>query len=145
VTRAGLKAAGMDLDFWRIAMRPGRPMAFGRLGTMMVLGLPGNPVSSFVCGLVFLQPLLAALQGLPPRDAAEPAILGADIPANDGRTAYLRARLEAREDGLARVYPLPGQDSSLLSVLAAADCLLVRPVGEPPQSAGSACRIIRLT
>lgn len=144
VTREGLKAAGMDLDFWRIAMRPGRPMAYGRLGSLRVLGLPGNPVSSYVCGLIFLRPLLAALQGLPAQDRSEPAVLGVDLPANDSRAAYLRARLEIRPDGLPHVHPLPDQDSSLVSVLVAADCLLVRPIRAPKAAAGTICRIIRL-
>ena len=145
ITRDGLKAAGMDLDFWRIAMRPGRPMVYGRLGSLRVLGLPGNPVSSYVCGLIFLQPLLAALQGLPPQDRLEPAVLGVDMPANDSRAAYLRARLETRPDGLPHVHPLTDQDSSLVSVLVAADCLLVRPIRAAKAAAGSVCRIIRLS
>ena len=97
VAKPGLAAAGMELDFWRIAMRPGKPLAFGRLGAMSVLGLPGNPVSSFVCCLIFLRPLIAALLGRAPDSGQEPALLGTDMPANGIRTSYLRAKLvEAR-------------------------------------------------
>ena len=144
VARPGLAAAGMELDFWRIAMRPGKPLAFGRLGDMAVLGLPGNPVSSFVCGLIFLRPLIAALLGQAPDDGREPALLGSDMPANGIRTSYLRAKLVEHEDRLPEAFVLPQQDSSLLSVLAEADCLLIRPANAEPSAAGTNCSIIRL-
>jgi molybdopterin molybdotransferase len=144
VARPGLAAAGMELDFWRIAMRPGKPLVFGRLGAMAVLGLPGNPVSSFVCGMVFLRPLIGALLGRPRDDGVTPAVLGADMPANGVRTTYLRAKLTEREDRLPEAVPLRQQDSSLLGVLAQADCLLIRPANAEPSVAGSICSIIRL-
>jgi molybdopterin molybdotransferase len=144
VARPGLAAAGMDLDFWRIAMRPGKPLVFGRLGAMAVLGLPGNPVSSFVCGMVFLRPLIGALLGRPRDDGIRPAVLGADMPANGVRTTYLRATLVEREDRLPEAVPLPQQDSSLIGVLVRADCLLIRPANAEPSAAGSNCSIIRL-
>ncbi len=144
ITRAGLADAGMKLSFWRIAMRPGKPLVFGGLGEMAVLGLPGNPVSSFVCGLVFLQPLIRALLGLGRDDGHEPAILAVELPANGARTTYLRARLVAKTSGLPEVEPLPEQDSSLLRVLAEADCLLVRPPWAELSSPGGLCNIIRL-
>jgi molybdopterin molybdotransferase len=144
VTKPGLAAAGMELNFWRIAMRPGKPLVFGRLGATSVLGLPGNPVSSFVCGLVFLRPLIGALLGLPRDDGHEPALLGTDVPANGERTTYLRAGLTESETGLPQVFPLPAQDSSLLGVLAQADCLLIRPAHCEPSEAGTVCSIIRL-
>ena len=93
--RPALARQGMSLDFWKIAMRPGKPLIHGALGDMRILGLPGNPVASFVCALVFLAPLLRALQGDPDADAdrTELAIAGADLPANKGRRDYMRARL----------------------------------------------------
>ena len=118
----------MALDFWRIAMRPGKPLMFGRIASgrrMRVLGLPGNPVSSLVCALLFLAPLIGALLGVPPRDPSEPAVLGVDIAANDRRQDYVRATL-APATACPLVTPLPRQDCSQLSVLAAADCLLIR-------------------
>lgn len=144
VTRPALAAAGMSLDFWKIAMRPGKPLAFGRLGPIAVLGLPGNPVSSFVCGLIFLKPLIEALLGISPGDESEPAILAADMPANGERTAYLRATLVAPRTGLPMAAPLPDQDSSLLTVLTRADCLLLRPAHAPAAKAGDPCTILRL-
>ncbi|MCW5697689.1 MAG: molybdopterin molybdotransferase MoeA [Bauldia sp.] len=144
VAKGGLAAAGMALDFWKIAMRPGKPLAFGRIGPLFVLGLPGNPVSAYVCALMFLTPLIAALSGEPPRDATQQAILGADLPANGERAAYLRGVRLTRSDGVAVVTPLPSQDSSLLRTLASADCLLVRPVDAPPARAGDVCTIIPL-
>jgi molybdopterin molybdotransferase len=138
-----LAARGMELGFWRIAMRPGKPLMFGTIGGMRVLGLPGNPVSTLVCALLFLTPLVDALLGRPPRDLGEPALLAVDVAANDERQDYLRATLAAG-DGLPLVTPMPRQDSSQLSVLAAADCLLIRPANAAPASAGSPCRILRL-
>jgi molybdopterin molybdotransferase len=140
---AALRDKGMTLDFWRIAMRPGKPLMFGRIGPMRVLGLPGNPVSSLVCALLFLRPLIDAMLGRPARDLREPAILAVDVPANDSRQDYVRATLIAG-DGLPKVTPLPVQDSSMLSVLAAADCLLIRAPNAPAAKAGTPCRIIRL-
>ncbi|MEJ0012885.1 MAG: gephyrin-like molybdotransferase Glp [Bauldia sp.] len=138
-----LAARGMALDFWKIAMRPGKPLMFGRIGAMRVLGLPGNPVSSLVCALLFLAPLVDTLLGRPLRDRSEPAVLAVNIAANDHRQDYVRATLTQADD-LPLVTPLPRQDSSQLSVLAAADCLLVRAVNAPAAKAGDACRIIRL-
>ncbi len=144
VTKPGLAAAGMELDFWRIAMRPGKPLVFGRLGATSVLGLPGNPVSSFVCGLVFLRPLIGALLDLPRNDHHEAALLGADVPENGERTTYLRATLQEDASGLPHAVPMPAQDSALLGVLAQADCLLIRPAHAGPSAMGAVCTIIRL-
>ena len=129
LVKEALAASGMTLDFWRIAMRPGKPLMFGRLGEHRVLGLPGNPVSAFVCGLLFLRPLIGALLGQPFAEPSEPAVLAADIAANDRRQDYVRATLDAREASLPLVTPLPIQDSAMLSTLAVADCLLIRPPG----------------
>jgi molybdopterin molybdotransferase len=138
-----LAERGMELGFWRIAMRPGKPLMFGTLGATRVLGLPGNPVSSLVCALLFLMPLVDALLGRPLRDPSEAAVLAADVAANDTRQDYVRATL-AFGSGLPLVTPLPTQDSSQLATLARADCLLIRAPDAPAATAGSACRIIRL-
>jgi molybdopterin molybdotransferase len=144
LVQAAFAAEGMALSFWKVAMRPGRPLMHGRLGAMHVLGLPGNPVSSYVCALLFLVPLVRRLSGrsdlVPP---AESAVLGCDLPANDERADYLRATLRASEHGpVATPYPI--QDSSMMAPLAAADCVLLREPFAPPAQAGSRCRILRL-
>lgn len=146
LVKTALTRKGMELDFWRIAMRPGRPLIHGRLGTMPILGLPGNPVSAIVAGIVFLIPLLRALCGDPKAHslATEPAVLGSMLHANDGRKDFLRARLATSECGLPVATPFEQQDSSLLSVLSRADCLLVREPDAPPAEVGDPCRIIRL-
>ena len=131
---------GMDRAFYKIAMRPGKPLMAGTLNGAMMVGLPGNPVSSLVCGHVFLRPVIRAMQGLPraapPRQTAP---LGRDIAANGPREHYMRARLEE-----GHVIPFERQDSALLTVLATADCLLVRPPHDPAQPAGTPVPIIRL-
>lgn len=145
LVRDALGAAGMELDFWRIAMRPGKPLTFGRIGATRVLGLPGNPVSSLVTARLFMVPLLRAMQGDPlaGADAGRPARLGADLPANDERQDYLRARAEWTEQGWI-VTPTTGQDSSVLRAIAAADALLIRPPHAPAARAGQSCRAIPL-
>ena len=139
-----LTALGLDLAFWRVALRPGRPLLHGRLGDMRVLGVPGNPVSAFVCAFLFLVPLIRRLAG---RSDLEPlpesAVLGVDLAANDERTDYLRATLAAR-DGKSVATPFPVQDSSMLAPLAKADCFIVRAPFAPAAAAGSRCDIIRL-
>jgi molybdopterin molybdotransferase len=141
---AVLQERGMALDFWKIAMRPGKPLLFGRLGATRVLGLPGNPVSSLVCGILFLEPLIGALLGQPYVEPGEPAVLGVDLPANDGREDYVRATLARTADGALAATPLPVQDSSMLSVLTKADCLLVRPANAAAGKKGERCRVVRL-
>lgn len=134
---------GLALDFWKIAMRPGKPLMFGRLGPMHVLGLPGNPVSSLVCGLVFLEPLVRTLAGRGGTAVAtEQAFLGAAMPRNDTRRDYVRAGLVRDGDRLIAT-PARVQDSSMISVLTAAGGLIVREPGEPAAEAGEPCRIIR--
>ncbi len=140
-----LQARGMALDFWKIAMRPGKPLMFGRLGEQLVLGLPGNPVSSLVCTRLFLIPLVRALQGL----AHEPeqtlvARSARPLPANGPRAHYMRATSTIAADGQLEVTPVRSQDSSLLTPLAAADCLIVRTVRAPAAAAGSPVPILRL-
>ena len=126
-------------------MRPGRPMLHGRLGAMHVLGLPGNPVSSYVCAYLFLVPLIRRLTGR--ADVArmpEPAVLGAGLPENDERADYLRATLAIGPDGSRVATARPVQDSSMLAPLAQADCLLIREPHAPAAPAGSPCAILRL-
>ena len=136
-------AEGMELSFWRLALRPGRPLMHGRLGTMHVLGVPGNPVSAFVCGFLFLVPLIRCLAGRSDLTrATEVAVLGCDLPENDERADYLRATLTEGPQGLVAT-PFPVQDSSMMAPLAKADCLVVREPFEPAAKAGGRCTILK--
>jgi len=146
LVQKALAEAGMQLGFWRIAMRPGKPMIHGRIGATSVLGLPGNPTSSAVCATLFVRPLLRALVGDPEAgaDPSEPARLAVDLPANGVRQDYMRATLTRDAEGVALATALPKQDSSLVLMLARADALIVRPPNSPPAPAGSPCRIVRL-
>jgi molybdopterin molybdotransferase len=145
LVKPALEAEGVAMAFWKIAMRPGKPMMHGRLGAMRVIGLPGNPVSSYVCGFLFMVPLIRALSGRAAiHHDREHAVLGRGVGANDMREDYLRARLERREDGTLVATPVDHQDSSLLANLAAAQALLVRPPFAPKAAAGSFCEIVRL-
>ncbi len=145
LVKASLEAEGVAMAFWRIAMRPGKPMMHGRLGGMRVIGLPGNPVSSYVCAYLFLVPLIRALSGRKEvRHTRETALLGGDLGANDQREDYLRARLEERADGTLIATPVTHQDSSLLGNLAAARALVIRPPFAPAASKGSPCELLRL-
>jgi molybdopterin molybdotransferase len=141
LVQAGLGTRGLKLDFWKIAMRPGKPLIFGALGEMPVLGLPGNPVSAFVCALLFLRPAIAAMAGLP---AAAPATqwarLSTAMKANDQREDYVRATLGP--DGA--VTPYPVQDSGMLRALARADALIRRPAHQAALEAGERVEIIAL-
>jgi molybdopterin molybdotransferase len=145
LVQQALAGEGLQLSFWKIAMRPGRPMLHGRLGGMHVLGLPGNPVSAYVCSFLFLVPLIRRLAGRsdivrPP----EQAVLGCDLPQNDERADYLRATLKAGPGGALLATPYPVQDSSMLAPLARADCLLIRGPHAPAAPAGSPCSILKL-
>ena len=139
-----LKARGMTLDFWQIAMRPGKPLLLGQLGAMPVLGLPGNPVSAMVCAILFLLPALAHLSGLP---AAPPtsttAILGAAVKQNDHRADHLRASLSTDSAGRIVATPFPVQDSGMLRRMALADALVLRAPLAPALPAGAEVGIIR--
>ncbi len=140
-----LQAEGVDLAFWKIALRPGKPMMHGRLGDMRVIGLPGNPVSSYVCAFLFMVPLLRALSGRTDvHHALEPAVLGNALPANDQRQDYLRASLARRADGVTVATTVSHQDSSLLANLAVAQALVVRPPFAPAAGMGDPCTLIRL-
>jgi molybdopterin molybdotransferase len=145
LVQKALAAEGLALSFWKVALRPGRPMMHGRLGAMHVLGLPGNPASAYVCGVLFLVPLIRRLAG---RSDVEPVLenarLGCTLPPNDERADYLRATLAPGSDGIPVAIPAPAQDSSMLSPLARADCLLVRAPHAAAAKAGDVCSIIRL-
>jgi len=144
LVRKALQAEGLDLSFWRVALRPGRPMMHGRLGRLQVLGVPGNPVSSYVCSVLFLVPLIRTLSGRSdlerPRETAR---LGRDLPANDEREDYLRATLSVGPDGPVAT-PISAQDSSLMASLSRSNCLVIRPPHAPAAAAGSSCVILKL-
>jgi molybdopterin molybdotransferase len=134
---------GLELDFWRIAMRPGKPLMFGQLGGTPMLGLPGNPVSALVCALLFARPAINALLGLAvPPHPTEQMVLGADLEANDRRQDYLRATIAANGDGRRAVTPYGRQDSSMLALLAAADGLIVRPPHAPAAARGNLVEVL---
>lgn len=130
------RAAGLEHSFWKVAMRPGKPLMAGRLNGVPMLGLPGNPVSAIVCGHLFLLPMVRAMLGDPsPAPQPRQARLSLDLPANGPRAHYMRARLSLG-DGLPGITPFDRQDSALLSILGQADALLIRPVDAPPCRAG---------
>lgn len=136
--------AGVALSFWKIAMRPGKPLMAGRLGNIHVLGLPGNPVSSLVCGHLFLRPLLARLQGLSHDTPLVQATLTSPLPQNDHRQDYIRAVATRGPDGILSAAPLSVQDSSMLSGLARANCLIVRKPNAEAAEIGAETEIIVL-
>ena len=144
--RQALVDAGMELGFWRVGMRPGKPLIHGRLGATIVLGLPGNPTSSTLCALLFLRPLIRALLGDPAAgsDPSEPARLAMALPVNGPRRDYMRATLAHDADGLDLATPIANQDASVVKAFARADALLVRELNAPAAAAGEMCRIIRL-
>ncbi len=143
LVQSALAPKGLDLDFWKIAMRPGKPLMVGRLKGTPMLGLPGNPVSSLVCGLLFLKPAIEALLGID--RATEPqatARLAVPLAANDRRQDYLRAQTRHDRDGKLEVVPFAHQDSSMLSLLAQADCLVIRPPLAPAAQPGDLVPIL---
>ncbi|GAB4225449.1 MAG: molybdopterin molybdotransferase MoeA [Kiloniellaceae bacterium] len=128
---------GLELDFWKIAMRPGKPLMFGQLGGTPMIGLPGNPVSALVCSLLFARPALNALLGLDlPAHPVQQMVLGGDLGANDRRQDYLRATIAGNGDGRRSATPYGRQDSSMLALLASADGLIVRPPHAPAAAKG---------
>jgi molybdopterin molybdotransferase len=142
---ASLQARGMTLDFWQIAMRPGKPLLFGQLGATPVLGLPGNPVSAMVCAILFLLPALSRLCGLPATaPPVSTAVLGTAVKANDKRADHLRASVSTDETGRLVVLPFAVQDSAMLRRLALADALILRPPFAPALEEGAEVSIIRL-
>lgn len=130
------KVAGLEHSFWKLALRPGKPLMAGRLNGVPMLGLPGNPVSAIVCGHLFLLPMVRAMLGDPaPAQQPRQARLAVDLPANGARAHYMRARL-VPGDGMPGITPFDRQDSALLSILGQADALLLRPVDAPACRAG---------
>lgn len=146
LVQTALSREGMELGFWRIAMRPGKPLMHGRIGDMRILGLPGNPVSAIVCGYLFLVPLVRALSGDPQagEDRSELAVLASDLPENDSRQDYMRARIIGIQDGHPLVEAFGKQDSSMLRILSDAQCLIVREPNAPAVKAGEMCRVMRV-
>jgi molybdopterin molybdotransferase len=144
LVQQALVSEGMELGFWRIAMRPGKPLMHGRLDAMRILGLPGNPTSSTVCAVLFLRPLLRALHGEPDpgADLSQRARLAMDLPKNGPRQDYMRASLRRGEDGILVATPAANQDSSLVKTMARADGLIVRAPHAEPAKAGDPCRVI---
>ncbi|SEN07641.1 molybdopterin molybdochelatase [Pseudorhodobacter antarcticus] len=127
---------GMDRAFYKIAMRPGKPLMAGKINGTAMLGLPGNPVSSIVCGHIFMLPMIRAMLGDPtPAPVLQPARLTAPLPANGPRAHYMRAQVKQGTDG-PLITGFDRQDSALLTVLADANALLVRPVDDPPRNTG---------
>lgn len=138
-----LRKDGLEIDFWKIAMRPGKPLIFGDIKGAPLLGLPGNPVSTLVCGIIFLIPALRKMLGLSELDVTrETATLGVDLGKNDQREDYLRARLSRDDNGVQIATPFSKQDSSMLSRLVQADCLVVRPPHAPALKTGSTVDIL---
>lgn len=137
------ESLGMTRSYYKVAMRPGKPLVAGKIGTTALLGLPGNPVSSIVCAKIFMQPLIQAMQGADATPVWEWAELAMDIPQEGPRRHYLRAKLTEKK-GLPAVTPFGDQDSSKLRLLSEADCLMIRDAGDPPRSAGELIQIIRL-
>ncbi len=145
LVQSALGPEGFALDFWKIAMRPGKPLIWGRLGHTPLLGLPGNPVSALVCGVLFLLPAVELLSGLPARPPqTRQALSGAPLAGNDLRFDFLRARLETREDGALVATAFPVQDSSMLKTLARAEALILRPPHAPALPAGATVEVIPL-
>lgn len=145
LVQAGLARQGFVLDFWRIAMRPGKPLLSGVLHGVPVLGLPGNPVSALVCAILFLWPALGRLSGMagdPLPSVAMP--LGRDVAENDHREDYLRSTIAVGRDGVDCATPFARQDSSLLHVLAQAQGLVIRPPHAPAAPAGTLVPVLRL-
>ena len=146
LVQGALKAQGFTMDFWRIAMRPGKPLMFAARDRARVLGLPGNPVSTMVCALLFLKPAMERLLGRPgDLVGTEPARLAVDVKENDTREDYVRSRLMRTASGELLVEPHPVQDSSMLSVLAWSSGLLVRPAHDPARKAGETVQVVDLS
>lgn len=144
LVQEALKGAGMELKFWRIAMRPGKPLLAGKLGKTQVLGLPGNPVSSMTCALLFLQPIIRKMLGKKGPYQIMDAVLGNALPENDYRQSYMRAQTHIDEKGRTVASTYSDQDSSKLASFAQADCVIVRPPNTPASEAGALCKIITL-
>ncbi|KAB8125093.1 molybdopterin molybdenumtransferase MoeA [Komagataeibacter medellinensis] len=145
LVRRGLEQVGMTTDFWKIAMRPGKPLMYGHLGRLPFIGLPGNPVAAFVCSIVFVLPALRRMAGMAqPVEPPVRAVLGADVPANDQRMDHLRATLTHNEQGQLVATPFSMQDSAMLHILAQSQALVLRAPHAPAAQRGDVCEIIRI-
>jgi molybdopterin molybdotransferase len=144
LVRGVLGEHGLVLDFWQIAMRPGKPLMFGRVHGVPLLGLPGNPVSVGVCAVLFVRAAICALLGIDPAPPEVPAVLGAPLGANDRRQDYLRASAVWRADGRLEAVPAARQDSSMLATFARADCLIKRAPFAPPVAQGTTVAVLPL-
>src|SRR5262249_55009406 len=144
LVQPALKHIGMQLDFWRIAMRPGKPLMVGSLGAMHVLGLPGNPVSSMVCALLFLEPLIATLAHRPMPSSGRTPGTPTALPGNDNRQDYRRAAAGRDADGVLSVTSFGKQDSSQMKIFALSDALVIRPPNAPALPAGAQCDVMLL-
>jgi molybdopterin molybdotransferase len=143
LVRPTLEAQGAHLDFYKIAMRPGKPVFFGRKETMRILGLPGNPLSAMIGARLFLIPLIAKMLGRADTLRPVTAHLAQAIPANGPRAHYMRARLDSAHVP-PRASPLETQDSAFVSALTATDCLIIQPAGSPALPLGSAVDVLPL-
>jgi molybdopterin molybdotransferase len=144
LVREVLGEHGLAVDFWQIAMRPGKPLMFGRVHGVPLLGLPGNPVSAGVCAVLFVRAAICVLLGLDPAAPELPALLGAPLGANDRRQEYLRASMVWRDDGRLEAVPAARQDSSMLAIFARADCLIKRAPFAPAMTRGTAVSVLPL-
>lgn len=142
--QAAFRASGVDIGFWKIALRPGKPFMYGRKGKTHVMGLPGNPVSALVTARIFLKPLLDRFSGLPDDVSEQVAILDGVLPANDHRQDYMRATLKVAPDGQRSVSPFSAQDSSMQRVLQSSQALIVRPPNAPEALNGDLVSVLLL-
>ena len=143
LVQTALKPYGFALDFWKIAMRPGKPLIFGRLNTTPLLGLPGNPVSAMVCAILFLRPAIAAMLGATYLPTIAKVQLAAPLAANGARQDYIRARIVRRPEGLL-AEPFAVQDSSMQRILAESDGLIIRAIGAPAGAIGDKVDVLML-
>jgi molybdopterin molybdotransferase len=144
LVQEALKAEGMNLTFWKVAMRPGKPLMHGAIGKMQVLGLPGNPVASLVCSLLYLEPLIAKLGQTEQRSRERTVALGGPLPANDQRQDYLRGKLVEGTDGTLQAVAFDKQDSSMMKTMAEANCLIIRQPHAQAAEIGDSVEIIDL-
>jgi molybdopterin molybdotransferase len=145
LVKSVLGEEGLDITFSRVAMRPGKPLIFGKISGIPMLGLPGNPVSAGVTAALFLRPAINKMMGAPDTShATETAVLGRDLDSNDKRQDYLRATLAIDDDGALTATPFDRQDSSMLARFAKAQCLVIRAPFADAISAGERVKIIRL-
>jgi molybdopterin molybdotransferase len=145
LVRTVLGAEGLAVDFWKIAMKPGKPLMFGRLGDTPMVGLPGNPVSALVCFVLYVKPALCKLVGLAEEPLSpERARLAADLGPNNFREDFIRARLSRNDAGELVATPFRVQDSSMMATFAQADCLIRRPPNAEPAKAGAWAPVVML-